>query len=108
MKWGDKELVVFDLECDNLLFEVTKIYCLCYCKVAEPNKIYTLTNYEDIKEFFLNPNYYRIAHNGLLFDCLVAEKILNISISTDFIDTLFISWIIFFERNSHGLEKFNY
>lgn len=106
MKWGDKELVVFDLECDNLLFEVTKIYCLCYCKVAEPNKIYTLTDYEDIKKFFLNPNYYRIAHNGLLFDCLVAEKILNISISTDFIDTLFISWIIFFERNSHGLEKF--
>ena len=49
---SEYQKIIFDIETDNLLDNVTKIHCLSYCNTKE-GVVKSLTDYEDIKKFFL-------------------------------------------------------
>lgn len=46
-----------------------------------------------------------VAHNLVRFDIPVFERILGIKIKARLVDTLALSWILFSDRNKHGLES---
>lgn len=107
--------VIFDIETDGLLEDVTKIHCLSY-KEYGSDKVHTLTNLERIKSFFSrNKEIVYIGHNILLYDLRVISKLLGIEIHyTRVIDTLALSWYLFpkefndegniINKKQHGLE----
>lgn len=97
--------IIFDIEADNLLDSVTKIHCLSYCNTKE-GIVNSITNYEDIKNFFLQEKTIFVGHNIQLYDIPVVEKILNIKVNAPQIDTLALSWILFPNRDKHSLESF--
>lgn len=96
--------VIFDIEADGLLDEVTKIHCLSYTTDGE--NITTLTDYEEIRNFFNNPELkLLVGHNIIRYDIPVIEKILGIKISNKVVDTLALSWYLYPQRLKHGLES---
>lgn len=96
--------IIFDIETDGLLENVTKIHCLSYLNLST-NKIISLTSYAEIIELFNSPSLKTIiGHNIILYDIPVLEKILKIKIKQRAIDTLGLSWYLYPDRNRHGLE----
>ena len=89
---------IFDIEGDGL--KPTKIHCL---SVLTEDGIFSTTDYNDMRRFFTNFDVY-IGHNITLFDVPVIERILDIKVEKQLIDTLPLSWYLFPERVSHGLE----
>ena len=59
--------IIFDIETDGLLKNVSKIHCLSYAVYGE-NKIKTITAYEDIKKFFQQKDTIYIGHNIIIYD----------------------------------------
>jgi len=102
---SEYQKIIFDIETDNLLDNVTKIHCLSYCNTKE-GIVKSLTNYEDIKKFFLQEKTIFIGHNIQLYDIPVAEKILNVKVNAFQIDTLALSWVLFPHKDKHSLESF--
>lgn len=101
-----KSIVWFDLEADGLeLEEVTKIHCLCY--IAYKDGKYTsgtLTEIKDIKKFSKSFDVY-VGHNIILYDNPVIKKFTKSLIPYNkCIDTLGLSWWMFPELISHGLD----
>lgn len=94
--------LLFDLEADGLLDEVTKIHCVSY---YDGENIKSITTYDEIKQLFTEHNTF-IGHNIVCYDIPVLEKILNIKIEGRFIDTLALSWYLNTNRQLHGLESF--
>ena len=97
---------IIDIECDNLLENVTTIYCLYYMKV-ENNIIIEqnfITNYDEIKDFILAQDTI-VGHNIVNYDIPVIEKILSIKVKTRLIDTLVLSWYLYPKNKKHGLEQ---
>lgn len=90
--------VLFDLEGDGL--KPTKIHCFVYEK---DGKFISLTSYDDIREVVLNAKRL-IGHNITLFDVPVLERILNIKVEAELVDTLAVSWYLYPKRQRHGLE----
>jgi hypothetical protein len=102
-----KGVYIFDIEADNLLEEATKIHCLSIGKVLKSGelKIVSTTDYEEMRNFFLNKDITKVGHNILRYDTLVVEKLLDIKVPTkNLIDTLPLSWVLYPQLNSHGLE----
>lgn len=95
---------VFDIECDNLYRDVTKIHCLSYTPVNELN-VTTLYDYQDIIKF-LNNAKCLIGHNIVAYDVPVLKKILGVSITAKLYDTLALSWVLEEDRPKHGLESY--
>ncbi len=96
--------IVFDIEADGLLDKVTKIHCFSYCNI-DTMESQTLTKKEDIILFFKsNQNLHLIGHNIINYDIPVLEKILGIKFEGKITDTLALSWYLFPEQKSHGLE----
>lgn len=104
MEWNGLPLVVFDQETNGLFHDVSKIHCLSYCYISEPDNIITITNPDWIRNFFLREDIYRVGHNILMYDNICAEKLFNIKVPKNNIDTLALSWTLNFENKKHGLE----
>lgn len=105
-----KNTYVFDIECDNLLDDVTKIHCLSYSHVDELD-VKTLTTYEDILSFLSQDKLTLIAHNGICYDIQVFKKLLGFDPQTLYkvVDTLGISWYLHSSKDKsykHGLEAY--
>jgi len=96
--------LLFDLEGDGLLDEITKIHCLSYKDPAD-GKIKTTHNYDEMRRL-VNKHKVFIGHNIIRYDVPVLEKILGIKVEGKFIDTLALSWYLNTRRNIHGLESF--
>ena len=60
-----KGVYIFDIEADNLLEEATKIHCLSIGKVLKSGelKIVSTTDYEEMRNFFLNKYITKVGHN---------------------------------------------
>ncbi len=100
-----EEIYIFDIETDGLLDNLTKIHCLSYTKIGS-GVVESTTDYEEMKEFFLDRTKIKAGHNIIRFDIPAAEKILGIDTSGQmFIDTLPLSWYIFMDEKKHGLEE---
>lgn len=89
-----------DLEGDGLT--PTKIHCLSVRD--EKGKVFSTTNYDEMRSFFLK-DYVIVIHNGIRFDKRVIERLLGIKIASKIIDTLAVSFYLYPNRNRHGLES---
>ena len=95
---------VFDLECDGLYDEVTKIHVLSYTN--DGKSFHSLFDYDEIKRFFLG-NKVLIGHNIVRFDVRIVEKILGLDLSKHKLyDTLPLCWYLDHDRLKHGLEGY--
>ena len=84
---------VFDIECNG--FNPDKIHCIvANGKEVDKSFFENLTN-DDVL----------VGHNIIRFDAVVLEKLLNIKIKAQLIDTLALSWYLFPTINRHGLEQ---
>lgn len=102
-----REFVV-DIETDGI--DATKIHCM---SIHDGDSITTLTNYADMQIFFgqLNNEDKVIGHNFLRYDLPICERILNVKIPCQVIDSLALSWYLFPNQgkyaglayNKHGL-----
>jgi DNA polymerase III epsilon subunit-like protein len=84
---------VFDIEADGI--DATKIHCM-------------IVNGEEVNRFFfknLTSDDVLIGHNIIRYDIPTIERLLNIKIKAQLIDTLALSWYLFPTINRHGLEQ---
>lgn len=101
--------VIWDLEADNLLDNISKIHCLSYRFVETPNEVETLVDYTSILDWFKwmeEEQHVAIGHNIIGYDFKVVEKVLNYKYSGKRIDTLPLSWYLNHDRRLHGLESY--
>lgn len=97
--------MIFDIETDGLeLSEVTKIHCMAY-KLPNMDHVQVTTDYQKMRDLLQKASEL-IGHNIILYDVPVLKKILKIDIKAKLIDTLGISWYIYPNRVSHGLESY--
>jgi len=96
-------MILFDIETDGLLEDVTKIHCLSYTR--DGSTIHTISDYDSMCKLLLKEKGL-IGHNIIRYDIPVLEKILGIKIKSQLFDTLPMSWVINFDRSRHGLEYF--
>lgn len=89
---------VFDVEGDGLT--PTKFYVLSY---ASPEGPQSLTSHKDMAEWLVAQKVL-IGHNIGLWDIPHLERVLKIKIKAKLIDTLWLSWYLYPERQRHGLE----
>ena len=102
-----QEYVVFDIETDGLIEDVTRIHCLSYQKIKNGEVIDkgTITSYGYMKDF-LDENPLLVGHNIIRYDIPVLEKILDYKFKySRFIDTLGLSWYLYPSEIKHGLEQ---
>lgn len=91
--------VVFDLEGDGL--NPTRIHCLVY---YDGENYISLTSYKDMRNIIKQAKRL-IGHNITRFDIPVLERILNIKVEAELVDTLALSWYLYPKRLRHGLEE---
>lgn len=94
---------ILDCESDGLLDNITRIHCVSYFDVNSEQSI-TLTDYEDIRQLFEEEGNIFLMHNGTRFDVPALKKVVGIKEPEWIIDTLAVSWYLFPERKTHGLE----
>lgn len=100
-------VAVFDIEADGLLNEVTTIHCLSYQILNNGERVSkgSLVGKEAILNFF-NTYKYVAGHNIVQYDIPVIEKIYDVSLSNELIDTLMISYYLYPYKKKPGLETY--
>lgn len=102
-----KRLYCSDVEADALLDSITKLWCACFTELDHKGnelRQLSLTNMDEIAEFFSNPDNILVMHNGIGYDSPAVEKVLKIKVKAEIVDTLYLSWYLYPRRNLHGLE----
>ena len=101
-----KRLFCADIEGDNLLAGITKIYCASYNELdpaMNSKGAGTHTTRETIEPLFTNPNHILVMHNGVSYDKAAIEKVYGITVEAEIIDTLYLSWYLYPKMLRHGL-----
>lgn len=96
-------MIVLDCETDGFLDVATKIHVLSYTR--DGKEFNSLSDYGQMREL-LTTEPTIICHNVMRFDKPVLEKILGIRIKAKLYDTLPMAWVMYPERQLHGLESF--
>ena len=65
----------------------------------------SLSDYDDMRELLTSANVI-VGHNLVRYDVKLLEKILEVDIKAKLYDTLPMSWVMFPNRNEHGLDSF--
>jgi hypothetical protein len=94
---------VFDIETDGI--NASKIHCLSV-KNEEATIVKSYSDYDEIREFFLQEDLVLVGHNIVRYDIPKVERLLQIKVHATLIDTLALSWYIAFDRPKHGLEGY--
>lgn len=100
---------IFDIEADNLLPRVSRMWCLVAINIDTNEKYYWLE--DDLGwQDFLNKATMLIGHNILGYDIFVLKKLFNYDIpkKCKLYDTLIVSQLLNFKRfgnNGHSLEE---
>jgi len=99
--------VVFDTEGDGLAYECTKLHILSY---SYDGKAYHSTAaYEEMVEFFSQPDTLFVAHNSIKHDMVAINRILGVPMDYNkYVDTLALSWFLYPDRQSHGLGSYQH
>lgn len=95
-----KQVVVFDCETDGL--KPTKIHCLA---AHMGGKIFSTTDYDQMRKFLSRDDIILVAHNGIRYDGPALEKVLGIKVVPKIVCSLSISWYLFPDRLRHGLAE---
>lgn len=98
-----KNTFVVDIEADDLIEKATKIHVLGYHRIGT-KEVKTLTDYNEIRRFFRQPDLCIIGHNFFLYDSIVLDKLLGVGFDYKIIDTLAMSWYLYPRELKHGLE----
>ena len=104
-----KRLFCSDIEGDNLLHGITKVWCASFQELTphmqDKEKLFTLTESVTIKEIFSNPDNIVVMHNGISYDKPAMEKVYGkgFKVEAEVIDTLFLSWYLYPKMVRHGL-----
>lgn len=103
----DKNLFVVDIECDGLLDTLTKMHIMSVgYRTKDSWGIKSTIKYEDIQKIFSNPDNTIVGHYFLGFDIPAINLIYpDLEIKASIIDSLSLSWYLYNERPSHGLES---
>ena len=101
--------IVFDIETDDLLDDVTKLHCFCYSIYLDNSLIESgvFTTKQEIEQFFYREKILEgilIGHRILFYDLPVLKKLFNIEYKGKIWDTLGMSWDLYPEQKEHGLE----
>lgn len=86
--------IIFDIEANDLLDKVTKIWCLSYCDTADW-VVHTIYEYEDILNFFKQDGCIFVGHFISLYDLPVLEKIVGLTVDFPFYDTIYMAQYVF-------------
>ncbi len=95
-----KRIVVFDIEGDGL--RPTKLHVL---STLDRGKITSTIDRDRISGFIEDGEQYAVGHNIIRFDIPVLERLYGGKFRGRAIDTLFLSWYLFPDRQEHGLES---
>lgn len=100
---------IIDIEADGLLDTVSRIHVASIYN-CETKELYSIFGRKDITDFFssLSDNDTIIGHNFIRYDKPVIEKLCNIKLNCKIIDSLAISWYLYPQEDSHGLEQYGY
>lgn len=105
---GNKRLFGADIEADDLLDGVTKLWCASVTELDSDMKELgscTVTEDSDIARLFSNPDHILVMHNGIAYDGPAVTKVLGVKVEAEIIDTLFLSWYLYPTRALHGLAS---
>lgn len=91
---------VFDIETDGI--DASKIHCLSYHDI-ETGDVGTLTTYEQMKTFVTQADLL-VGHNIIRYDIPVIKRILGVDYIGGLVDTLGLSWYLWPNYPSHGLD----
>lgn len=98
-----KNTFIFDIEADGI--EPTKIYCLVISTFYGGKYVQkTITDYDEMRRFFKKENSLFVGHNIIRWDVPVIERLLDLKVKSNLIDTLALSWYLYPSRVKHGLE----
>ncbi len=95
---------IIDIEADELLNKATRIHCLCYSS-EDGKTIGSMTSYDEMRKFLSEKELVAIGHNFVRYDKPLLEKILEKKFDFKVIDTLPLSWVLYTQRDKHGLES---
>jgi len=97
--------VVFDTETTGLAYDCDKIHILSY--TYDGDTIVSTNSYDEMRDFFKQEDTLFVAHNSIMFDMVVTNRVLGLDLSYQkFVDTLAVSWFLYPDRKSHGLGSF--
>lgn len=101
--------VIFDIETDGLLDDLTKLHCLSYRLYNDKELIHksTLTEPNEINTLFRDcdkEGVYVVGHNIIQYDFPALYKLFKIEKPSNIIDTLPLSWYLYSHNTKHGLE----
>ena len=97
---------IYTLDCEGDGLHPTKFHVLSYTKDEKKAPVKSLLSYDSMRKFLTQEDAVFIIHNGMRWDKPHLERVLGIQIKARIIDTLFVSWYIFPNRNLYGLESF--
>jgi hypothetical protein len=96
---------VFIVDCEGDGLAPTKFHVLSYQKDGRAG-VKSITDYDTMKKFLAQEDATFIMHNGILWDKPELERVLGVEIKARIIDTLFLSWYVFPNRQMHGLADY--
>lgn len=99
--------VIFDIETDNLYHKVTKLHCIALKRIGVDDEVLLFDDIVNPISDGLDILYSAdrlIGHNIIQYDIPVLEKLYNIKLTHNVLDTLNLSMICFPEYQKHGLE----
>lgn len=107
----DKKILLFDIETDGLLDNLTKIHCLAYTELKiEKGEIVEseIKSTSDVKEIksIVNRAEVMLGHNIIQYDIPALKKLGLLNKQIPAIDTLGLSWYTQNTREKHGLEQY--
>ena len=107
----DKKILLFDIETDGLLDNLTKIHCLAYTELKiEKGEIIEseIKSTSDVKEIqsIINKSEALLGHNIIQYDIPALKKLGLLNKQIPAIDTLGLSWYTQNTREKHGLEQY--
>ncbi len=97
------EALIFDIETDGLLDELTKLHVFSWC--WGKGEIQSTKDPAVIKELFDKAEVI-VGHAITLFDLPALKKLFGIEYKGDIIDTLPNSWYLNYTQHLHGLEYY--
>ena len=97
---------IIDIETDGI--DATKIHCMSVHNVEGWNGVHdwTATTYQSMRGFFrlVTSDDRIIGHNFIRYDKPTLERLLDIKIQAQIVDTLALSWYLTPEIQKHGLD----
>ena len=107
----DKKILLFDIETDGLLDNLTKVHCLAYTEISiEKGEIVEseVKSTSDLKEIksIVNKAEALLGHNIIQYDIPALKKLGLLNKQIPAIDTLGLSWYTQNTREKHGLEQY--